>query len=64
MNVIHITAEYVPFEEFYSKPYIKYQARRIPRRTETAKENNVAIILSIYTSVLAMALRQECRAEA
>ena len=64
MNHIHIKSEYVPFEEFYSHLYIKNQARRMVPDGNTEEENNVAIIISLYSSVLALALWQASAAEA
>jgi hypothetical protein len=49
----------LPFEELRCRPYIHHRASQIPAWQKLEKVNIMAIILSIYASILALAVWQE-----
>jgi hypothetical protein len=61
MNSNHTIPEYWPFEEFWCRLYIKYHVEQITAQRKLRKVNIMAIIISISTTILALAIWQDCK---
>jgi hypothetical protein len=59
MNLTHTTPEYWPFEELWCRLYIKYHVERIRAQHQQRKVNIMAVIISVSSTILALAIWQD-----
>jgi uncharacterized membrane protein YidH (DUF202 family) len=59
MNSNHTIPEYWPFEEFWCRLYIQYHVEQMIAQRKLKKVNIMAFIISISSTILALAIWQD-----